>query len=451
MAVPRGLVGTSAFVSGLVGWGVATKRWIVVAAALGAVLLGVGAAVPGVWVSLLLAVAPMNKAFGESGPVLGMGLFALTWVATLGVVAAGATQDWRLRFPLAAPIAALLLLSALAVVRAAPLIVEASERWTFGFVKPAMYMSMVWLGASAWKGKRAFPFFGVVAGIVLLMAVSVYMQRLGLYEHPFSPYTSSIPEKRIGGFLASANEMGRFLSVYLALLLPGLSGSLRRWERVLVASAQVVGVPTLVLTLNRGGIVAYAVALGVWVLWSGAHSQGRRALLLTAVAVLAVSVTVLPQVAEYYSVYAEGVRSGDWGLVTQGRDAIWLGVWRYVRDPVHLWFGGGMSDYTYHIREYVQVDRLFAVHNTYLRVLVESGLVGLVVVGWLAVSAVRLVLRRMREDPRDTALPRGVLLALIAAGAVGLTGDFGVGSSQMAILWFAVGLSASSAAGILTR
>jgi O-antigen ligase len=427
-----------------VGVAIATSMWSVVAVLLGGVFVGLGVLVPGPVVALMLAFAPLNKAFGESGGLLSLGLFALVYVGVVIVMILRATTSRAEmpRFVLAAPILAVLAVAAVAVTRAAPLIPNEGDRWTFGLIKPAMYLSMVWIGATAWKGRQSFPFFGVLAGIVLLFAGSVYLQRMGMYEHPFSMLSSSVSEKRMGGLLASANEMGRFLSVYLSLLLPAWSAPLGRRERGLVGCALLLGVPTLVLTLNRGGIVAFGVVLVFWIFGVSGQSVRRKLLSLALVILVVVPVLLVPQVGDYYQTYVRGVDSGDWGFVTQGRDTIWLGVLRYLGDPVTLAVGGGMSDYTYRIREYVDVSRAFATHNTFLRLLVESGLVGLLCVLWVAGSAIRLAFKRLRASPDSAALSQGVILAFAAAAVCGLTGDLGVGSPQMAILWFAVGLLA---------
>jgi O-antigen ligase len=215
--------------------------------------------------------------------------------------------------------------------------------------------------------------------------------------------------------------------------------------RSLLLGAIFVCLLGLFLTESRAGLVALAAALGAAVL------VGGRRRFLVGVLVLAVSLTTVA----YFSFAASQEsreRVTTFGNGT-GRTDIWTVAWRMVED--HPLRGVGVGNFrTASIHYLLQpgaiqrdefiVDRPQLAHNSYLHILSELGIPGLLLFGGILAAGFIAALRaagefRRRGDPFMETLARALVLALVAL----FVADFFASDQLNKELWLLLGLGAA--------
>jgi O-antigen ligase len=209
-----------------------------------------------------------------------------------------------------------------------------------------------------------------------------------------------------------------------ALLVPaimlacGLAVRRSRARRLLLGLATVIIAVGLAATQSRGGLIAAGVCAGVALI----ILRGRRGLILLAIG-LAAGVAVI-----YFA--------GDptaWHRITQsnhgsGRLDIWKVAWRVVHD--HPFVGVGVAQFPQVSPHYVLqpgalqyvnliVEKHIVVHNLYLGLWAETGIIGLLLFLGLAVVSLLAGWNAVRQfdaqgDEEMSGLARGGVLALIA-------------------------------------
>ncbi|MEU8111831.1 O-antigen ligase family protein [Micromonospora sp. NPDC048947] len=213
------------------------------------------------------------------------------------------------------------------------------------------------------------------------------------------------------------------LAVLLARLRPGVSGT----ARVLTVAGIAAVVVSVVLSYSRSTYIGGALLLLCFVI------QRRRtvALALTGiVVVLTVGLTgvqlVPDQVAERIAYTTVDGRLDSSSSV---RLDLWLSALRMAAD--HPLAGVGFQNFRTHLPEYfqpevtvaavdVQLDSLNHAHNTYLTVLAQTGLVGVLLVGGLLFIVIRQTRRRLRDGDQSA---EAAVLGMAAVGGCSLFGE----------------------------
>jgi len=281
----------------------------------------------------------------------------------------------------------------------------------------------------------------VVAVIAVYVAGSAFS---ALYAIAVVGGAGSEEFERISGVAGTANELASLLVTALFLaggLLLALRGS--PFLRTLLIAAIGVCLIGLFLTLSRAGLVALAAALAAAVFVGG---RRRR------VGVAAVIVAVGFATVGYFAFAAsEEARERVTTLGSgTGRTDIWTVAWRMVDDdPVRGVGVGNFRTASIHfllqpgaiLRDEFIVDRPQVAHNSYLQVLAELGVPGLVLFGSLLIAGLMAAWRAANEFARqgDTFMEtcaRGVVLALIAL----FVADFFASDQLNKELWLLLGL-----------
>ena len=227
-------------------------------------------------------------------------------------------------------------------------------------------------------------------------------------------------EGRLSGALGNANETATALAVGVALA-GGLAFALRGqpWLRAGVA----VGIPlclaALFLTVSRGGLVALGAVLVAGVLVAGPRRKAAVALVAVAAvgAVAYFGVIAEPQMRERLFESDGGTgRSDIWTVgwrIVEANPVVGVGAGNFASTSVHYLFEPGVI-----LRPDFIVDDPKVAHNTYLEVLAELGVVGLL----LFLAILGYVLRAALAAARGFAaagdrgmemVARAVLVALI--------------------------------------
>ena len=230
--------------------------------------------------------------------------------------------------------------------------------------------------------------------------------------------------------------------VVVAFAIRAARGLAARWVMLCAVSALTVA---LFLTQSRGGLVALAAALVAALFFAGplrAHALAA-VLVIAAVSVGYYAVAAPPQLRERVTNFTE--RGGT------GRVDLWSVAAEVTRD--HPLTGVGAGNFTAVEARYASeainlenvrmvVDEPHVVHNTFLEISAELGLVGLVLLGVLAVGALALSLRAARAFAAAADLELEVLARGLATGLVALLVAFVFISGQAKEqLWLLLGVA----------
>ena len=305
-------------------------------------------------------------------------------------------------------------------------------------LKPLLMVLFCLLVAAA-AAKSARPERLLVPAVVSmgLMAtlVPVYVLQSGIALHALAASNER-------GFLSAlglhANDFGRLYAIAYALLLFTWSEAKGAWLRSALLAAAVLTAISLVLTFSRGAFVALAVVNVLYVLW------GRSIRTMVVAAVLVVAALALAPAA-----VIERLTTGEGGglnAISAGRvNGLWLPLLPDVlRHPL---FGNGISSILWSeaMRRGAgaQVLAVTHPHNAYLEALLDTGVVGTV----LLCSYFAHVWRRLRAVAREAGvdpLLRGFYLGAAAGLAAMLVSDFTDSSlaprPEQAFLWLAIGM-----------
>jgi len=263
----------------------------------------------------------------------------------------------------------------------------------------------------------------------------------GLHTDASTISTATSDEGRLRGGTSDPNYLAA--AIVPAMMLAGALAArggrpLARFALLLAAVVLAIG---LAATESRGGFVAIViVSAGALLTW-----RERR---LT--------------IGAFIGVFAAGAAAffiaspSSWERVTSntdkgsGRSDIWQVAWRVVES--HPVAGVGISQFPVVSPDYIRrpgaitradllVDQRIVVHNAYLQLWAEAGLVGLLLfLGAVAtgLQACRLAARRFdaRGDPEMATLARAALLALVGA----LTASFFLSNIDDQRLWVLIAL-----------
>jgi putative inorganic carbon (HCO3(-)) transporter len=225
---------------------------------------------------------------------------------------------------------------------------------------------------------------------------------------------------RINGTFQHPNPFGAYLFLVIVLAVALFPHVSTRWRWGLGTIA-VAAAGILVTTYTRGAWVATVIGLAIVGLL-----QSRRVLWLMGASVLA-AVLLLPSVGSRLSdLSQERTAFGAPGNSLVWRFEYWQQALALQDDPV---FGIGLRGIE------LEDDDAAAAHNDYVRLYVETGIVGLLAYLWLFVTLYREAIRTYRRAPPGVG--RGLAVALLATltGIVILSMAANV-ISQLVILWY---------------
>ena len=245
---------------------------------------------------------------------------------------------------------------------------------------------------------------------------------LACYGSAVVPLLVGLQQFVAGSYLKQASGLGRVTGTfvhpnafgfYLALLLimgAAVFRHLEGWARVLVGSVLVLGTINLLLTYSRGSWIA--VLVGVLVVGA---LQARKLLLLVPAGLVLVPLLAPSVLMRLSDLSQEETINGTPGNSFLWRVSHWGVVLRGARGHEFIGLGPSSSDFL--------GETVLPPHNDFLRMYVETGVLGLTV--YLAVlgAMVALGLRALRSVPAP-GLSRG-----IAVGVLACTVAFAVGSS----------------------
>lgn len=330
-----------------------------------------------------------------------------------------------------------------------------------------------WALASAyWADDPSYVFrtmasFGVSAGYILACVVLIRTRaHMRLMFATFVAGAGVFGLISIASYVASGRSAGgeglqgdqNFFALYQVVALP-LALSLAAMEdrptrRTLLYAVVGVIVVSVVASLSRGGLVALGVVIlatlvaPARLLFGSAARKISYALMLATTGAVALLVGAAPFLERFRSIFDVSDPRGD---RASGRIDLWHAAWRGFAEDPFLGLGAGnfqaraldLLQTTPGVdlrRNYVEAGRV--VHNAYLEVLTELGVIGFALfVTVLGLTFWRLVTTSRRAAATGDLFAErsaiALLLALlaIAVGAVSLSLEYG------RLLWLVIGLS----------
>lgn len=251
---------------------------------------------------------------------------------------------------------------------------------------------------------------------------------------------------RVGGLMGSANGLATVLVQMLPLLLAYLLSPPAGYPTWLMASGFGIGLVALVVTYSRGGWLAFAVTLVVMIpimSLSRINILTRKTLKQIVLAACLMALLAAP----FYGNIVARLTADDRGSA-YSRIIMAQVAWRMIRDnPV---FGVGLGNYENVMDrydsgpQYAHKDFRWPVHNIYLNIAAEGGLLGglcflltCMMALWIGWQATRV------EDAFLRATAVGLLVGLIGFLLVGMKELGPLGSGMYRWFWLAVGLLAA--------
>lgn len=255
---------------------------------------------------------------------------------------------------------------------------------------------------------------------------------------------------RLGGAFEDPNELAAILVPAVAFAAFALAAVRGAFVRVALVLGTLIFSIALFLTESRGGLIGLAVTFVVALVLAGRLRPQAFAVVLI-VSALGVSYYTLVAPPESLTRLTEFSASGG-----TGRTDLWSIGGEMIRD--HPLVGVGLANFQIVEPIYASgtinlpsvafiVDTPKVAHNTYLEVLAELGLIGLVLFIVIVLSALRLALRSIRDfasagDVRSEILARGFVVGLCGM----LTSYVFISAQFEKQLWLLLGVAAALSA-----
>jgi O-antigen ligase len=405
-------------------------------ALLGAVAFGATALVSLSWgVALWLVLSFVAGAFLELYPALTAGAVLLL-VAWLGELLRGRHGWSRPRGPLwVYVLTPLLVVWLLLGVGWAPSAVEVRREWVMWMRSLAIFFVVA---TTLWDPRD----LRRLAGAFLVGAVlSVLLGLLGVGEASVTA-PGAVAEGRLTGGAGDPNLLAAGLvpAIVLAVMLAATARG--PGTRALAALSIPVLVLGIVLTQSRGAVIGLGAVI-VAALVFARHWRPQ-------IALVALSVLAIGAVA--FAAYPEALArmTDNEANKSSGRSDLWTVAWRVSDD--HPVGGVGLGNFPIVAADYLRrpgeltavkliADRPHVVHNTYLGMLAETGIVGFALFLAIVLAALEAIRRAARRFDKPGTRPERALAVAVLVAAIGfLTTAFFLSSGPDPRMWLLLAL-----------
>lgn len=304
-----------------------------------------------------------------------------------------------------------------------------------GNAPPPLWLSD--LNFVTWKDYMLIPLVFVAAGlvvedrkairtVVLLTAFSLlFIDRSSLFESMTRTWTSFDENKRSGGPLGfGSNQTAAFLAQF-AMFFWGLALFLKRKKpKILSYGLVALTLFTTMYTFSRGAYLAVLVTVFILGLL-----KDRKLLIVLGIFLFTWQVIVPAPVRERVSMTKDA--NGQLEASAQERVSLWQNAEKsIISSPI---FGTGFATFQYG----EHVDNLKDTHNWYVKVMVETGIIGLIIILFMLQQLLSLSYRLFRRamDPLYRGIGLGLFLAICCSMVANFFGDRWTYLEITGLLW----------------
>jgi O-antigen ligase len=276
--------------------------------------------------------------------------------------------------------------------------------------------------------------------VVLLTAITLlFIDRSSLYESLTRTWSSFDEDKRSTGPLGyGSNQTAAFLAQFAMFFWGFVLFVKRKKFKLLGYGLVAVTMFATMYTFSRGAYAAILFAVLVLGI-----VKDRKLLLVLGIFLLTWQAAVPTAVRE--RVTMTKTSSGQLDASSEERIDLWDNAWKgIVRSPI---VGNGYA--TFQLGEHI--DNLSDTHNWYVKVMVETGIVGVIIVFFLLQQMLALAYRLFRRarDPLYRGLGLGLFVAMCSCVIANLFGDRWTYLEITGLLW--VLFAAAARANQLTQ
>lgn len=217
---------------------------------------------------------------------------------------------------------------------------------------------------------------GCLIESMIMIAIRLFVTPSTAWDGPIHIYADLAPltgTMRVGGTVGSPNTAGAYFSLLLAFAVGSLLIQSKFAHKWLAVAVLAFGSVALILTFSRGGWIALATAtvLICFLTWR----QHQRSLKVPIRVFVILAIVYLP----FHHAISARVFGDDKGSA-ESRIPLDKLAFRMIED--HPLLGTGANNFTVVMNRYLtsefRSEWLYTVHNTYLLVWTETGIVGLV-------------------------------------------------------------------------
>jgi O-antigen ligase len=271
--------------------------------------------------------------------------------------------------------------------------------------------------------------------ILLLMCLATFVMDKSFWDaikdRDYSTFSRDLQENGAMGY-AGVQGIGAFNAQYTWFLVVLAGAQPSRWLRLALLGLALFTANCVVYSFSRG---AYVALLAGWV-FIGVIKQ-RKLLLLLAV-FLTTWVSVVPNAVRERVLMTYDPQQ----QALDNSAAIRLDVWT---DAIDLFQANPLLGTGFHTYAYMnRVGNYEDTHNIYLKALVETGLIGLLLFLWLLTKTYRVGYRlfRQAQEPLFSGLGLGLAVWIVCTAASNLFGDRWTYFQVNGYLWVVAGLVA---------
>jgi len=299
--------------------------------------------------------------------------------------------------------------------------------------------------------------------VVVFLLLGLFLESLlGLaqykFDRPFVPSILGGPEKlgyiklgkplsRISGTWVSYNDFAWYLTFILPIPVSLLFSKIRGVYKLMCGLTLVVGIGGLICTLSRAGWYSFVVVTLIVILLSFSKAKGKTGLNNFSASIIAILIIIFIIVSanpQFLNIVNRRVFSDDYGAAWSRIPLMQVAYSIIKANPL---LGVGINNYTEVMQYYDTTDigvtsiTTYQVHNIFLQVAAEMGIIGLAVFIWLIFMVYREGSRYIKSSQGFmTAVSIGMLGGITAFLVHGLVDAASLGNHLFLIFWFLAGL-----------
>ena len=323
-----------------------------------------------------------------------------------------------------------------------------------------MYLGFLYI-ANNLKSRKEIQF--VVAFLLLgLFLESVLGLAQYKFDRPFVPSILGGPEKlgyirlgeplsRISGTWASYNDFAWYLTFMMPISMSLLFSGIRRIYKSLCGLTLVVGIGALICTLSRAGWSSFVIAALIVLLLNFSKTKGKTGLnnFTASIAAILITVSIVVTVnPQFLNIVNRRTFGDDYDAARSRIPQMQVALNIIKTNPL---LGVGINNYTEVMHDYDTTDIKLTsitrhqVHNIFLQIAAEMGIMGLAIFIWLVLMVYKEGLSYIKSS--EGTMP-GIVVGIIAGTTAflihGLVDAASLGNHLFLIFWFFTGIIVAS-------